>query len=400
MRRQLRIMLLAISCVVTMSAGMAYGQGVDSQAQRAILDQYCVGCHNAQADAGTQTGLLLDELDITRIGDNPEEWEKVVRKVRAGMMPPTGNRGAPRPDDATLEAFVVGLETELNRAAVARGPNIIPPGAHRLNRAEYANAIRDLLDLEINPAMYMPVDDSVSGFDNVASALGMSAALMEGYASAAEKISRLAMGSETETRTVAYRTTGDNSQARRLDGLAFGTRGGMMFRHYFPVDGEYEIVFQPVRANTGATTGNYLGEQLEVTLDGERLRLWEFDGVDVRRSTLTLEGDHNAVRVFVKAGMHEIGAAFLAKRYAPTTDFLRQWENTTLSSIAVNGYTFYVHVSQMQVVGPFNAIGAADSASPPQDIRLPACQRCRRAGLCRRNPDEPGEQSVPTARRC
>ena len=362
MKRVWKATVLAVVFAWTLSAIPGYGQGMDSESQRAILDEYCVGCHNAGAEAGLQTGLLLDELDVSAAGDNSEAWEKVVRKVRAGMMPPTANRGARRPDDATLESFIVGLEAELDRAAAARPPRIIPPGAHRMNRTEYQNAIRDLTDLEIDAAAMLPVDDTVAGFDNVASALGMSAALMEAYVSAAEKVSRLAMGSETIYTETGYRTKGDASQTDRVEGLAFGTRGGMLVRHNFPVDGEYDIVFQPVRDNVGRIVGGPSGEQFEITIDGERVRLWNFD-TELLTSTQTVDGDSNAVRVFVKAGMHEVGAAFLARRYAPTTDYLRLWANTSLAGESLDFYTQFPHVSQIQIIGPFNPMGVADSAS-------------------------------------
>src|SRR6266850_848495 len=157
----------------------------DVAAQRALVDQYCVGCHNAKLKTAN---LLLDQLDLARLGDHAEVAEKVVRKLRAGMMPPTGMR---RPDPATLESLIGWMENELDRSAVTHLP---PPGLHRLKRTEYGNAVRDLLGLEVDATKFLPSDDSTHGFDNMAGTLTMSPALMEAYLSAAGKISRLAIG--------------------------------------------------------------------------------------------------------------------------------------------------------------------------------------------------------------
>src|SRR5580698_4561609 len=164
-------------------------------AEYALLDEYCFTCHQG---AGAPAGLELDKLDLTHVEKNADTWEKVVRKVRAGMMPPAGN---PRPDAATYEAMTVWLETELDKHRVSTMP---PPGLHRLNRTEYANAIRDLLGVEVDPAKYLPSDDSTRGFDNIAGALTLSPALLEGYTSAAGKISRMAVGDVTAPSQTPY----------------------------------------------------------------------------------------------------------------------------------------------------------------------------------------------------
>jgi hypothetical protein len=325
--------------------------------QRALVDQYCVGCHNSKLTRGN---LNLQTADLTKVPEHAELWERVVRKVRAGMMPPTGPLGAPRPDQATLNTFVVGLETELDRAAVRR-PNIVPPGAHRLNRTEYANAVRDLLEVKIDPATLLPVDDSAAGFDNVVSALRMSAALMDAYTSAAARISRLALGAETEAQKTSYRALSDQSGMYHTEGLPLGTRGGMLVRHYFPADAEYDIGFQPVRSWTGEIFGNLKGEKIEITIDGERVRLWDLDN-DVRPNTVDPKADANTVRVFVKAGMREVGATFLNTLYAPLVeDFNRHWDRRTLVSSDVGGFQFPPQIGAIDLIGPYNAMGAADS---------------------------------------
>ena len=180
-------------------------KGIEPSNSQAPRTTSCTGIQKLKTG-----GLMLDKLDLARVGDNAEIWEKVVRKLRAGMMPPLG---LPRPNPAAYEALTVALENELDRAAAAK-PHLPAPGVHRVNRTEYANAIRDLLALDIDPAAFLPADDSSYGFDNVASGLGVSPALVEGYVSAAAKISRLALGmkrpprarSTTSARTIRRKT--------------------------------------------------------------------------------------------------------------------------------------------------------------------------------------------------
>src|SRR5438552_6480600 len=180
---------------------------------------------------------MLDKMDPAHVAQDAEVWEKVVRKLRAGMMPP---QGMPRPTAATYEALTVALENELDRAAALK-PKLVKPGVHRLNRTEYANAIHELLGLEIDASVYLPADDSSYGFDNVESVLQVSPALVEGYVSAAAKLSRLALGHETAPTRKTYYAREDYSQEDHAEGLAFGTRGGILARHYFPADGDYII---------------------------------------------------------------------------------------------------------------------------------------------------------------
>jgi len=235
-------------------------------AQRAFVDRYCVGCHNQKGKAAGQEParkLTLDDLDTTRIADQAEVWERVVRKMRAGMMPPAGVR---RPDRAAYDAFVASLEAELDRNAAPYAP---PPGLHRLNRTEYANVIHDLLDLDIDAGSYLPSDDSTHGFDNVAGALGISSTLVEAYVSAAGKISRLAIGEPATPGLTVYRTPEDTSQDYHIEGLPFGTRGGMLVRHVFPSDGEYSITVTPIFGDNMSPTGfgSVPCEKLEILLD-------------------------------------------------------------------------------------------------------------------------------------
>jgi hypothetical protein len=269
--------------------------------RRQVVDQYCVTCHNSRTKAG---GLALDKIDINRAGENAEVWEKVVRKLRAGVMPPPG---LPRPQPMGIEALVSSLENDLDRAAAGK-PNLLPPGVHRVNRAEYANAVRDLIGIDVDSAAYLPVDDSSSGFDNVAGSLSVSPALVEGYMSAAGKISRLALGHETAPQQKRYVAPQDYSQENHVEGLPFGTRGGMLTKHYFPADGEYVLSWFPVRGNTGELFGAARkGEQLEVTLDGSRVGLFDID-----KLPQGTDNDKNEVRLQLKAGERTVGLAFLS----------------------------------------------------------------------------------------
>src|SRR5881397_3298012 len=245
-------------------------------AQRAI-NQYCSTCHSDKAKAAgldSARKIDFDRLDLADLSRDAETWERVVRKLRAGMMPPSGIR---RPDRETYKGLIAWLENELDRNAVTYTP---PPGLHRLNRTEYANVLEDLLDLDIDPAKYLPSDDSTHGFDNIAGALGLSSTLVEAYVSAAQKISRLAIGEPATPTLVVYRTPEDTSQDYHIEGLPFGTRGGMLVDHVFPSDGEYTLTVTPIFGDNMSPTGfgSVPCEKLEVLLDGERLELLDWQG--------------------------------------------------------------------------------------------------------------------------
>ena len=331
---------------------------------RGFLDQYCVGCHN-QSDL--TAGLALDLLDPLDPGPDAELWEKVVRKLRAGMMPPSG---APRPEHAVAGEFAARLETRLDRAAEA---DLDPgrPALHRLNRTEYQNAIRDLLDLEVDAAELLPADDSTHGFDNVAGSLGVSPALLERYLSAAVKISRLAVGNPAiPAGQVAYRTSADLSQTGHIEGLPLGTRGGLLVRHHFPLDGEYAIkvnlLLAPARTRVGAATG---GEQLELILDGNRIALFNVDAED------DLAGME--IRVPVKAGVHEVGAAFIARNFK-SDDAIRpllksMFDPTTCIQA---GWTCLPHLDTISVAGPLTSTGPGDT---PSRRKIFVCRPAREA---------------------
>jgi len=340
----------------------------DAAESRALLDQYCATCHNQRTKAG---GLTLDTLDAGRVADHAETWEKVVRKVRIGMMPP---QGMPRPDEAGQRRLVSYLESALDRAAAGH-PQPGRSNVHRLNRAEYANAIRDLLDVEIDSAALLPPDDSGHGFDNIADVLGLSPVLMERYLAAAGKISALAVGDrETGPGMETFLVRQDASQDRHIDGLPIGTVGGRLIRTTLPLDGEYLIQVRLFRTNLGAMRGLESPHQLEVTVDGARVNLAAFGGpadFTAALSNPTAAGDavdaRFTVRLPIKAGPREIGVAFIQKT-APGPWRLQPFVRSSNDTLDPTGWP---HVDRIMVTGPFNATGPGDT---PSRRRIFACR--------------------------
>ena len=349
------------------------------------LTQYCATCHNqSNRTAATASGVYLDHLDFNRLVENGEMWEKVIRKLRAGAMPPAG---MPRPDAAAHDALVSFLETRLDRAATNR-PNPGRPSPHRLNRAEYANAVRDLLALNVDPAELLPPDDSADGFDNIADVLSVSPVLLERYLSAAATISALAVGDpKIIPGSETYRIRGDASQTEQNEALPPGTRGGLLATHTFPLDGEYVIKVKLLEINLGSIRGLEYEHQLEVTVDGERVLLAPVGGPkDYTESSLNATNVVNSlaerlqVRVKVKAGQRLVGAAFLMKNAAQGANRLQAFERSTLIATDHLGLP---HVENITITGPFNATGVSDTPSR------------RRLFVCR--PTRPAEESTPAS---
>ncbi len=347
------------------------------QARLAVLDQYCVTCHNDRLKTG---GLSLQGLPID---GNAETWEKVIRKVRAGMMPPAG---AKRPERAALDTFAGSIETAIDRVATASSnPGRAP--LHRMNRVEYENAIRDLLALDVDSSILLPADDSSHGFDNIADVLGVSPSLLERYVAAAAKISRLAVGErDAAPAQVTYSVKGDLSQNQTLDGMPLGTRGGTTITHNFPVDGEYSIRLALLKLSFGQVFGEGAeGEELEVTLNGQRVKLFKLDEVPMffmRES----KGSHPAkpqptdpieervkmtpdirleFKLKVKAGPQTLGVAFLNKSNTINEDLVRRPVSSTYDVFIgmQYGYTTAPHLSRVVITGPYNATGLGDTPS-------------------------------------
>jgi mono/diheme cytochrome c family protein len=358
----------------------------NAAAAREIFSKYCFTCHNQKLKTA---GLALDQLDLAHPGDSAATWEKVVRKLRAGMMPPSG---LPRPDFATREALLTWLEGELDNSAATMLP---PPGLHRLNRTEYANAIRDLLDLEIDATKFLPTDDSTHGFDNIAGALGVSPALLEAYMSAAGKISRLAIGDVSAPSQVVYQVPEDTTQDYHVEGLPFGTRGGMLIKHEFPADGEYAFKVTTVKRGNmgnGRAFGDVAGEKLEILLDGERVGLFDWDKEMATNRGSFYEPGTVDLKIPVKAGLHIVGVTFLATNYAPLDDHNQHFLRTTIETGGIPGFTFFPHVGSVRISGPFNAKGAQDTPSrrrifichPASQSEETACAKKIVANLARR----------------
>ena len=289
---------------------------------RALLDRYCVTCHNERLRTAE---LTLDAMNVEDVAEEPATWEKVIRKLRTGAMPPAG---MPRPDQAGYDSFAAYLEASLDRAAAAH-PNPGRPALQRLNRTEYANSIRDLLALEIDGEALLPPDESTYGFDNIGDVLSVSPLLLERYMSAARKISRLAVasgvgGPSFESYDVPmYRIQTD----RAGEDLPFGSRGGIAVRHNFPFDGEYTVRVTMQRNSRDYIRGIREPHTLDVRLDGRRLQRFTIGGERRGRSAPLFstagQGDPEQehyertvdegleVRFRTTAGPHVVGAAFL-----------------------------------------------------------------------------------------
>ncbi len=366
--------------------------------QRALLDRYCVTCHNDQLVNGDgpapsalvsqlrATGLALDRLDVAAVGEDAAEWEKVVRKLRGGVMPPAGR---PRPDEATQDAFMAWLATELDGAAAVRPDPGRTATFHRLNRAEYRNAIRDLLAVEIDAADFLPADDSSYGFDNIGGVLRMSQALLERYLAAARTISRLAVGSPPPALIIeTYRTAQDEQQHARRERLPFGTRGGLLVEHLFPLDADYDIQVELTGARSVRDS-----QQLEITVDGEQVGLFNLGQPEsggqpnpyARASKLD-------VRVPVSAGPHEVGVTFYRNPHVLVEQVREPFPNPRTAGNTGGPGGAQPFVTSVTIAGPHDARGAGDTPSrariftcrPSSPSDEPACARTILAGLARR----------------
>ncbi|HVS24194.1 MAG TPA: DUF1592 domain-containing protein, partial [Gammaproteobacteria bacterium] len=328
---------------------------------QATISHYCLDCHNYAEQVGN---LTLEHANFDNVAADAEKWEHVVRKLRAGMMPPPGK---PRPQRDTYVALASWLEGELDRHPVETLP---PPGLHRLNRAEYGNAVRDLLALDIDSSAFLPADDVSRGFDNQAGTLGLSPALLEAYLSAAGKISRLALGRVSAPTQKMYRVATDTTQNYHVEGLPFRTRGGLIVEHEFPEDATYNFKIYSVNlGNMGnfRPFGEIRGEKVEVLVDGARVGLvdWDeafglnrggFGGFSGQLKTIDL-------KVPVTAGPHRVGVTFLATNYAPGLDMNRAFERSTIETGGLPGFTFYPHIGSVRIDGPYDATGAGDTPS-------------------------------------
>ena len=370
----------------------------DISPQRALIDRYCVTCHNREFVHGDDeprsrlvsqlraVGLALDAVDVDNVAEDPEIWESVVRKLRVGAMPP---QPRPRPDKATYDGFRRRLEAELDRAADAKPDPGRTQAFHRLNQTEYRNVVRDLLDLEIDVGEWIPADaPDRFGFDNNAGALSLSPALFERYVSAARKISRLAVGRPPAggavivTHEVPLNLIQDNQQS---EDLPFGSRGGAAVRHHFPVDGEYLIKLRLRTNYVGYVRGIDQPHDVEIRLDGRRIRRFTFGGQapgmpspvsfagnirgDVEWESYTLHADDDLeVRIRVDAGPHVIGVSFPRET----------WEEEGVLQPRQSGFALAVNdmpdgnpaLDRVEIHGPLTVDGPGDT---PTRRRLFTC---------------------------
>jgi mono/diheme cytochrome c family protein len=329
----------------------------------ATVRQYCASCHSERGKAG---GLSLADFDVARAPEHPDTSEKIIRKLRASMMPPSGAR---RPDSTTLENLRRALETRMDKWAAAN-PN---PGwrpFQRSTRAEYAQSVKDLLDVDVDVTAYLPPDTMSQGFDNIADTQSFSPALPQGYLRAASQISRLAVGDRAASPTTAtYRVLATENQMQYVEGTPFGSRGGAAFVHTFPADGLYKFHATLVRTVSGELFGNTAvhmagrNELLEISVNGDRVAVLEVEkGMnDAGEKGLTLE----TAPIAVKAGPQRVAAAFVPRSVGPVDDLLAPIDQTLIDTRIGTGYgvTMAPHLQELAVAGPMKVTGISDTPS-------------------------------------
>ena len=326
-------------------------------AQAEMVAQYCAGCHSDRAKAG---GLSLQGWTPARAETAPEATEKMIRKLRAGMMPPAGAR---RPEDALLSQLALSLEQRMDLLA---GPTPDPGWRpfQRLNRAEYARAVKQLVGLDVDVTAFLPPDTISNGFDNVADVQSFSPALMEGYLRAASRVAMLAVGDPESSATQAtFKLPKTASQLERAEGAPLGTRGGISVEHTFPADGDYvfsmDFYAEPLGLLYGSTAAN---EKIEVSLDGARLALFDIDPrMSEEKTGLTVK----SAPLHVRAGTHRVTAAFLQRYEGLINDLIAPIDHTMADTEIGTAYgiTTLPHLRSLSVVGPHRVTGVSDTPS-------------------------------------
>ena len=326
------------------------------ESQKALINEFCMGCHNDKLKSG---GMTLAVLDFAHVDQNAELAEKIVHKLRAGMMPPPG---AKRPDTETVKAFVASLETAIDKAAAAH-PNPGWRSFQRLSQTEYARSIHDLLNLDVDVGALLPPDSLHDGFDNIAEAQSFSPAVLEGYIRAASKITAEALGDPKATATsVTWSIPHTTNQLRQAPGAPYGTRGGISVIHNFPADGEYVFTVKMQAATNGGLIGRRSpNEQIEISVNGERAALLDISPTmsESRPGGLNLK----TARIFVKAGPQRISAAFLPKFSGLVDDLVAPIEYTLADAIGAAQLYQVPHLQDFNVAGPFTVSGVSDTPS-------------------------------------
>ena len=381
------VALMALHVALPRAAGLQQGTApADASAaeRQNLLRRYCFGCHNDRLETG---GLSLEAVDLSNVGAHPEVWERVVRKLRGGIMPPIGR---PRPSEAVNDSFTSFLETALDQAAAVQPDPGRTETLHRLNRAEYRNAVRDLLGLEIDIADFLPADDSSYGFDNIAGVLRMSQALMERYLTAARVISRMAVGSPPPAvDSAVYRIATDMPRHDRQDGLPFGTRGGLLVDHFFPQDAEYDIKVEVAGARAIREP-----EQLEVSIDGEQVQLFTLRPPEPGSGAagyMQRGGGKHELRVAVAAGPRQVAVTFYKNPTALVEQVRDVFDSPGVMGNPGIGGTM-PSISSVTITGPYDATGSGNTPSrtrvfvcrPSSPAEEASCAKTIVSGLARR----------------
>lgn len=365
------------STVAPPTQAPAVTSSLDSQ--RTFVQSYCAGCHNDRAKAG---GFSWTEIDLAHPDLNATQTEDVIRKLRAGLMPPAGAR---RPDAQQLTAFRVALESKLDDASAAH-PYFKAPELHRLNRREYRSAIRDLLGIDVDVSALLPPDARTGAFDNMADALTLNPALMQAYIRAADKVARQALGDpQAAPVMVKYDVPKVVNQMRHIEGAPFGTRGGTAVVHQFPADGEYTFKAELYYYYLGELIGGNLpeslqGQELEISIDGARAAVFKIDPL--------LEGNTGTLvtpPVKIKAGPRRLAAAFVAKADGALEDSVRLVEQTIMDvSVGLHpGMTTLPHLQTLTVVGPTNITGVSDTPSRKQILTCQPASASQETGCAK-----------------
>ena len=360
----MRFAALAALIVGGVAVSISSGSPQSASSPQAFLDRYCVTCHTESSKEKGLVPVALDKLDLSKISRDAELWEKVLRRIETGVMPPPG---APRPDPSAAKGVTTWLTAGLDRAAQSN-PNPGRTLLHRLNRTEYANAIRDLLSLEIDSPSLLPADDSAYGFDNIADALGLSPALQERYVSAALKIGALAVGDpRVSPDGTTYRIRQDVSQDRHIEGMPLGTIGGTQVRHNFPLDGEYTFQVKLYRTNLNIMRGLDAEHEIEIAVDGNRVHSAKLGGpadLEALFQKPTDTGDaveaRLKARVPIKAGVHVVTAAFVQEPQVAGAGRLQRYERSTVDNFDWSGQP---HIQTLTINGPFDNTGPGDTPS-------------------------------------
>jgi hypothetical protein len=334
--------------------------------QRVLIDKYCISCHNQRSRTA---GLMLDKMDLDRVPQDAEVWEKAIRKLRGGMMPP---QGMPRPGQEAIESLATWLEDSIDGSTKGnRNPGSI--AVHRLNRTEYGNAIRELLGLEINPTALLPSDEDSDGFDNMASVLKVSPSFLEQYLTAADQVTALAVGDPSAPPLAkAYKPPQTLSQLTHIEGLPLGTRGGFAITHNFPLDGEYQFNIGFHR-NAIYVEGLEFEHKVIMTLDGAQVFTGMLGGAadnfaqdhELAPATERIMARFRNIRLKVKAGPHTVAVMFLDRDFAESDEklqpFNREIDNSQLKSSA--NAVGIPTLSRLDVIGPFKPTGSGDTPS-------------------------------------